>query len=351
MNIHLSPLNESELNRLLHQRAQHSRHTLTGDPARADLILLAGSFGTDPDLLLRHPLYLQYPDLCAVYTEDDNYLPLIPGVYCSAEIDRHSRAGRTFSYSYVSRSGQFSNPFVGAAAVPSERPLLFSFQGGSTSLLRKRLFNLDFGRPDVLIENTSTYYHWDLSQPGREDRQQRYAETLAASHFVLCPRGAGTGSIRLFEVMSAGVAPVLISDNYLLPPGPDWNRFLIRIPEKDIARLPVLLKPYIDSSPERGRLAHAGLAAALLSRARVRRHRRQLLRRASPPPTVRSRLPQTPGPDHRPRPSPPRYTSLRPIRDSEAPQNPSSEISLSDEPLEQLPPRNTASAGPDQLSL
>ncbi len=255
MNIHLSPLNESELDGLLRQRAQHSQHKLTGDPAQADLILLAGSFGTDPDLLLRHPLYLQYPDLCAVYTEDDNYLPLLPGVYCSAETDHHSRAGRTFSYSYISRAGQFSNPFVGATSAPVEKPLLFSFQGGSTSLLRKRLFNLNFGRPDVLVENTSNYYHWDLSQPGREDRQQRYAQTLADSHFVLCPRGAGTGSIRLFEVMCAGVAPVLISDSYLLPPGPDWNKFLIRIPERDIARLPELLEPHIDSSPERGRLA------------------------------------------------------------------------------------------------
>ena len=255
MNIHLSPLNESELTGLLLQRAHHSQHTVTSDPAQADLILLAGSFGTDPDLLLRHPLYLRYPDLCAVYTEDDNYLPLLPGVYCSAEVDRHSQAGRTSSYSYVSRAGQFSNPFVGAPTAPSAKPFLFSFQGGSTSLLRKRLFNLNFGRHDVLIENTSTYYHWDLNQPGREDRQQRYAETLAGSHFVLCPRGAGTGSIRLFEVMSAGVAPVLISDDYLLPPGPDWTSFLIRIPERDIARLPDLLETHISSSAQRGRLA------------------------------------------------------------------------------------------------
>ncbi len=255
MNIHLVPLNESELIGLLQKRAQQSSHTLVADPAAADLILLAGSFGTDPDLLLQHPVYLRYTDRCVVYTEDDNYLPLAPGVYCSAQVDAHSQAGRTFSYSYVSRNGQYANPFVAPANSTPSKSLLFSFQGGSTSLLRKRLFNLRFSRRDILIENTSTYYHWDLNQPHREQRQQRYADTLASSYFVLCPRGAGTGSIRLFEVMSAGIAPVLISDNYLLPPGPAWESFLLRIPEKDIGRLPELLEPQVASSHDRGRKA------------------------------------------------------------------------------------------------
>jgi len=252
MNIHLVPLDESELLSLLRSRVERSSHALTEDPGSAELILLAGSFGTNPDLLLQHPLYLRYPYLCAVYTEDDNYLPLAPGVYCSARVDAHSHVGRTFSYSYISRNGQYANPFVAPSSTPLPKSLLFSFQGGSTSLLRKRLFNLSFARPDILIENTSTYFHWDLTQPGRKDRQQLYAETLASSHFVLCPRGAGTGSIRLFEVMSAGIPPVLISDDYLLPPGPAWDSFLLRIAEKDIARLPELLQPHIASSQDRG---------------------------------------------------------------------------------------------------
>ncbi len=253
MKIHLSPIHETELATLLPARAAHSAHTLVSSPDEADFILLAGSFGLDPQHLLDHPLYRAHPDKCAVYTEDDNYLPLAPGVYCSAIEDESSRAGRTFSYSYVSASGRYSNRYVTEAG--TQKSLLFSFQGGSTSLLRKRMFNLSFNRPDVIIENTSTYYHWDLSQPDREERQQRYAKTIASSHFVLCPRGAGTGSIRLFEVMQAGVAPVLISDDYLLPAHVPWDSFLIRIAERDIARLPELLEPHVASATERGRLA------------------------------------------------------------------------------------------------
>jgi len=117
------------------------------------------------------------------------------------------------------------------------------------------MFNLRFDRPDLLIENTSAYYHWDLTQPNREERQRRYAETVAKSRFVLCPRGAGSGSIRLFEVMQAGVAPVLISDDYLLPAHVPWDTFLIRVAERDITRLPTLLEPWVDRAAERGLLA------------------------------------------------------------------------------------------------
>jgi hypothetical protein len=226
---------------------------LVNSPEEAEMILLVGSFGNDPHHLLDHPLYRAFAEKCAVYTEDDNYLPLAPGVYCSSIVDENSRAGRTFSYSYVSASGKYSNKFV--ADANAAKRYLFSFQGGSTSMLRKRMFNLKFNRADVLIENTSTYYHWDLTQPDRGDRQRRYAETLITSHFVLCPRGAGTGSIRLFEVMSAGIAPVLISDDYLLPPHVPWEKFLLRIAERDIARLPELIEPHLAEATERGKLA------------------------------------------------------------------------------------------------
>ena len=249
----LSPVGGSELETLLPERARCSGHLLTDDPAAADLILLYGSFGLEPALLLDHPLYRAHPGKCAVYTEDDYYLPLAPGVYCSAETDDSSRVGRTAAYSYVCASGRCTNPYVAPGGGAKE--FLFSFLGGSTSLLRKRLFKLAFNRSDVLIENTSAYHHWTFNEPGHELQQQRYARTLGASHFVLCPRGAGAGSMRLFEVMQAGVAPVLIADRYALPPGVPWERFLLRVAEKDIGRLPEIIAPYLESSAERGRLA------------------------------------------------------------------------------------------------
>ena len=55
--------------------------------------------------------------------------------------------------------------------------------------------------------------------------------------------------------MSAGIAPVLISDAYLLPPHVNWDDFLLRIPEKEIARLPEHIEAHRHASAERGRLA------------------------------------------------------------------------------------------------
>jgi len=136
-----------------------------------------------------------------------------------------------------------------------EKKYLFSFAGGSTSLLRKRLYKIKFSRPDVLIENTSDYYHWDSSQPGRDERQKNYATTIASSHYALCPRGASVNSFRLYEVMEMGVAPVILSDKLLLPEGPNWDSFAIRVPERKIKKLDTILAARGDESAERGRLA------------------------------------------------------------------------------------------------
>ena len=114
-------------------------------------------------------------------------------------------------------------------------------------------------------------------------------------------RGAGSGSIRLFEVMQAGVAPVLISDKYLLPAHVPWDNFLIRIAERDIARLAELLESHLSSAEDRGRLArqawldyfspekefdiiiaaaHAALRHGPLAEAEFRRRQHTLIARA-----------------------------------------------------------------------
>ena len=309
MKVHLAAAKESALTAPMRLRGEQSSHMLVDEPAAADLILFIGNPTHEPHLLLDHPLYRDHPDKCAVYSEDDEYLPLLPGVYCSARNDESVRAGRAFTWSYVSAGGRIANPYLANTA--ANKSLLFSFQGGSTSILRKRLYKLKFNRPDVLIEDTSAYHHWELDQPDREKRQQSYAQTLAASHFVLCPRGAGTGSMRLFEVMKAGVAPVLISDDYPLPPHVPWDTFLLRIAERDIRRLPELLKPHIASSAERGRLARqawlnhfaperefdaiVALAATALhhgppSAATFRRRQRSMILRANMRRNLRSKI-------------------------------------------------------------
>ncbi len=262
MKVYLGAVRDTDQVGILQSHATFSKsHEIVTDPSAADVILILGAPPFEPQRLLDYELYKAFPERCAIYSEDDDCLPLIPGVHTNAPISQHTRIGRIFNYAHISRNGQCQNRFLEETTSPipigmkSEKRYLFTFQGGSTSILRKRLYNLEFNRSDVLIENTSAYWHWDNSQPGRVDRQRRYAETLAASHFVLCPRGAGVGSYRFFEVMAAGVAPVLLSDDYALTPGPAWDTFLIQVRERDIAKLPKILEPYLGSAAARGRLA------------------------------------------------------------------------------------------------
>lgn len=262
MTVYLGVVRETDQIEILHDHARFSKsHEIVASASAADLILILGLSALDPQQLLTHEAYKLFPDRCVIYTEEDHYLPLLPTIHTNARTGLHTRIGRVFNYAHISRNGRHQNRFVGETS--STEPIgstvpkrfLFSFLGGSTSIVRKRLFNLAFDRSNVLIENTSAYWHWDNSQPDREARQRRYAETIAASHFALCPRGAGAGSSRFFEVMAAGVAPVLLSDSYELTPGPAWDKFLIRVRERDTARLPAILEPYLESAAERGRLA------------------------------------------------------------------------------------------------
>lgn len=262
MKVYLGALRETDQVEILQDHAAFSRnHEIVSSPSAADLILVLGASAREPQQLLDYEAYKAFPDRCAIYTEEDDYLPLLPTVHTNARRGLHTRIGRVFNYAHITRNGRHQNRYVGetTSAVPigrtEQKRYLFSFLGGSTSIVRKRLFNLKFNRSDVLIENTSAYWHWDNSQPDRDERQRRYAETLAASHFALCPRGAGAGSSRFFEVMAAGVAPVLLSDEFELTPGPAWDQFLIRVRERDIARLPTILERHLDSAGERGRLA------------------------------------------------------------------------------------------------
>lgn len=252
MKIHLVPLRENAYDAMVerHRIAEPSLHTLVDDADGADMILFVGDWPAHGQGVVDSPLPKRYPDKCFMYYDSDGFVPLLPGVYTNAEkrvfFDLHRAESQMFIDSL--------NPNIpGPMNLPKQ--YLFSFAGGSTSFLRKKLYKVKFQRADVLVENTSNYYHWDSSQPGREERQRNYAETIAKSHFGLCPRGASAGGLRLYEVMQMGVSPVVVSDKLLLPFGPDWERFAIRVPERKIKELDTILERSVAESEVRGRLA------------------------------------------------------------------------------------------------
>jgi Exostosin family len=225
-------------------------HSFIEDPETADIILV-------PDIIFiyKHERNFLYRFLDKCYALDCKDRPhlIIPGLYASGLRFFHRNRIRGSSYLF---NRHRRNAFLDFSNSSSEKNYLFSFIGGSTSWVRKRLLNLNFNRDDILVQcSTGTYNHWSDDQKNREEIQKKYVDIIRKSKFALCPRGIGAGSIRLFEVMELGVCPIIISDNWLPPQGVDWNRFALFVKESEIENLPAIAESYASESQERGQLA------------------------------------------------------------------------------------------------
>lgn len=115
-----------------------------------------------------------------------------------------------------------------------KKDILYSFVGiFSSHPVRKQLSVLD-NPPEVIIKDSK---NWISHQHVNE-----FKDLLARSRFSLCPRGYAANSIRFYESLQAGAIPILISDTALLPDGFDWASCCIRVAEKDVANIPIIIK-------------------------------------------------------------------------------------------------------------
>jgi len=203
--------------------------------------------------------YQNHKNKCVVITEADKPNYFLSGIYVSGYNHFLSKSRvKTYCYFYSSLNKLKRNQSIDKYKQKEiEKKYLFSFIGGSTALVRKRLFRLyeNQAANDFLIQSSNAYNHWNSdmnSLVSKQSQQERYVRNIKESLFYLCPRGAGHGSIRLFEVMELGVPPVIISDNWILPEGPNWREFAIFVQEKDIAKIPMILKAVSHEASDRG---------------------------------------------------------------------------------------------------
>ncbi len=234
---------------------RNGKHTLSRDPATADLILFAemGAAGWLAERVRDHALYKQYPEKCYVFDSGDHCVPVLPGLYASLT--------RRYADPGYARTGYYlnpENPYIEHRPLLPDAPYLAAFIGSShTHPVRKALFRFD--RPDILVRDTtdSSYrmqYHGEGDE--KEFFWQFYAQGMADAAFSLCPRGLGPGTIRLFESMRMGRACVILADDWPRIEGVDWDAFSLFVPEADVERLPEIL------------LAHRARAAEMGERAR-----------------------------------------------------------------------------------
>lgn len=187
-----------------------------------------------------HKLLSVKPSPDFVWDTSDLPVGINKGLYCSLpkSLFDHNRH-RTFAYNLRYNECIESFPLADAQK-------LYSFAGAISSGLRGRMAELfcNGQLPSDAEFRISTGPWLSMFDRSGSAIKTSYAESTRRAKFILCPRGNGVGSIRMFEAMEAQRVPVIISDRYVLPDGVDWDRCSIRLRERDIGRLDAILRKH-----------------------------------------------------------------------------------------------------------
>lgn len=212
------------------------------------------------------------PRLSRVYTvnQDDCATGLLKGAYSCLPRRRFDRR-RHVLIPYAHNPNPLISEVDPAGLAPPTH--LASWRGNPESCprLRQALLRQLGPRPEFLVESTASWLNHG------ESELRRYLEVLAAGRFALCPSGWTQITYRIYESLALARVPVLIADGLMLPDGPDWSAISLRIPERQLKRLPQLLQQHSAAAAamgQRGRKAWLehyspqrllpGIAAALL---------------------------------------------------------------------------------------
>jgi Exostosin family len=219
-----------------------ARLTLVDEPKDAQVVILAdtGYFGwRHVCSAFRYCGDFKDKYVLAINNTDWPY-PVFDGFYPS--ITRRCRGAFSWGYYLEQKPIQETRQY--------RQKYLYSFVGRAcTHKVRQQLLELDgIKSPCIDIDNIP-------KRMDKFDYSATYNEILNESEFVLCPRGFGASSFRLFEVMRAGRVPIIISDKWIAPPLGDWNSFSIRVNESNVSDIPRLVHNNRCMAKERGNRA------------------------------------------------------------------------------------------------
>jgi hypothetical protein len=227
-----------EYSQQLAEQRGPQRHHEVHDPAEADVVLFTDCHvipSSDWALkaITSSEVARRFPHKVAIHNERARPWCRLPGVYVSMPasgfVARWQVAGTYFALDPLAASERL----VGAAAEPD---ILVSFVGGATHPCRDAIFRIR--DPRSYVQRVDGFLLHDVQSERYDELRQHFADVVHRSKFVLCPRGHGTSSFRLYETMSAGRVPVIIADDWVPPIGPRWDEISIRWPEAHIDDLP-----------------------------------------------------------------------------------------------------------------
>ena len=101
--------------------------------------------------------------------------------------------------------------------------------------------------PSIQPNFVIRYGHWNgavyrgavLDRRKVEQSRQDYVENMLGSDYILCARGKGNYSYRLYETLSCGRIPVFVNTNGVLPYEHwiDWRQYCVWVDEQDLAHI------------------------------------------------------------------------------------------------------------------
>lgn len=177
-----------------------------------------------------HPTISQRPEDAFTLNYDVDPIGYLPGCYVSMprhafDAQRHRATGYALPYNW-----QIEKVF--RDSMPRTPSYLLSFCGADSAPVRRRLFDLAPSWPArCAIQRSTGWFNYS------ENQQAAYADSILQGKFSLCPRGLAVTTHRLFESMELGRVPVILADDWVPPTGPDWDRFSLRVPEREVANV------------------------------------------------------------------------------------------------------------------
>jgi hypothetical protein len=221
------------------ENAKEKIYEICTTPDEADLILLVKLKGYGPFInVLLNKSFFKYPRKTYMFCSGDKPLYFIPGLYTSLE-SKFSTFNKSCHYIHGPKNKYFLEDRI------DESPeFLYSFVGNiGTNIIRQKIISLDDDR--ALIENTYGRINKINNSTNKasdwEKYRIQYADSIFNAKFILCPRGFGTSSFRIFEAMRCGRVPVIISNDWVEPFGLNWSEFSIRIREEETDQIPNIL--------------------------------------------------------------------------------------------------------------
>ena len=127
-----------------------------------------------------------------------------------------------------------------------DKEFLASFVGSMTHRVREKMVDALHDKPDVYISTKEWHPTMEVNNV------QDFIDSSRKSKFVLCPRGYGLSSFRLYEAMQLDAVPVYISDQFWTPFTYElnWNDFCVMINEEEIPNMHSILESISDKKYE-----------------------------------------------------------------------------------------------------